>query len=107
MDEQEFAGRARTLLAQLETALEQAVAQEHELDYEWVAEGILEIDCAAGGKIVVNRHAPSREIWIAARRGGFHFRWDGEHWRDSRDGALFETRLRELVAEQTGVDVCF
>ena len=37
-------------------------------------DGILEIDCGDGGKIIVNRHVPNREIWVAARSGGFHFR---------------------------------
>jgi frataxin-like iron-binding protein CyaY len=32
-----------------------------------------EIDCGDGGKLIVNRHVPNREIWVAALRG-FHFR---------------------------------
>ena len=44
-------------------------------DVDWsLNDGILEIDCGDGGKIIVNRHVPNREIWVAARSGGFHFR---------------------------------
>jgi CyaY protein len=102
MDEQEFARRAGALFAEVEAALERA-----ELDYEWITEGVLEIEFADGAKIVMNRHGPSQEIWIAARSGGFHFRWDGEDWRDTRDGAGLKSRLGALVSEQAGVDVRF
>ena len=47
---------------------------------------MLEIEFADGSKIIVNRHGAAREIWVAARSGGFHFRWDGAAWRDTRDG---------------------
>ena len=40
-------------------------------------DGILEIECEDGSKLIVNRHVPNREIWVAARSGGFHFRARG------------------------------
>ena len=44
-------------------------------DVDWsLNDGILEIECADGSKLIVNRHVPNREIWVAARSGGFHFR---------------------------------
>ena len=57
------------------------------LDFELKAGGIVEIEFDDGSKIIVNRHGAAREIWVAARSGGFHFRWDGAAWRDTRDGS--------------------
>ena len=55
-----------TIGAALDTALENSDA-----DLDWnLNEGILEIECGDGSKLIVNRHLPNREIWVAARAGG-------------------------------------
>ena len=44
-------------------------------DLDWSEnDGVLSVDCGTGGRIIVNRHVPNREIWVAAKSGGFHFR---------------------------------
>ncbi len=67
--------------------------------------GILEIECEDGGKLIVNRHVPNREIWVAAKSGGFHFRRDGDRWRDTRSGDELGAVLERLLAEQAGLVV--
>jgi CyaY protein len=64
--------------------------------------GVLEIEFADGSKIIVTRHGAAREIWVAARSGGFHFRWDGAKWRDSRDGSELFAALSRAVSAQSG-----
>ena len=66
---------------------------------------MLEIEFADGSKIIVNRHAAAREIWVAARAGGFHFRWDGSAWRDTRQGSELFGELSKLVSAQGGEPV--
>jgi len=44
----------------------------------------------------------AREIWVAARAGGFHFRWDGELWRDTRDAQELMAKLSLLASQQAG-----
>jgi CyaY protein len=44
----------------------------------------------------------AREIWVAARAGGFHFRWDGAIWRDTRDGGELMGKLSTLASQQAG-----
>ncbi len=100
MDDSEFETLAERVLARIETALDGA-----DLDWERPGAGILEIEFGDGSKMVVNRHAVAREIWIAARSGGFHFRWDGEGWVDTRDGSGLFARLAELIRHQAGVEV--
>ena len=98
MTETEFNQLADKALSDLETALNQVDA---DIDFAFIAAGVLEIECANGSKIIVNRHAASQEIWIAARSGGFHYRWDGQCWRDTRSQVECFAALAVLLSEQT------
>lgn len=72
------------------------------LDVERVGDGILEVEFDDGSKIVINRHVAAREIWVAARSGGFHFRLDGGLWRDTRGGEALKPKLAALIRDQSG-----
>lgn len=101
----EFIASADAVLAAIGAALDRTLA-DSDADFDWSQnDGILEIDCGAGGKLIVNRHVPNREIWVAARAGGFHFRADAGAWRDTRTGETLAARLTSLLREQTGVAV--
>lgn len=99
MNETDFEARAAATLQAIEQALEKSGA---ELDFELKEGGILEIEFEDGAKIIVNRHAAAREIWVAARSGGFHYRWDGSAWRDTRDGSELFAALSKVVSAQLG-----
>jgi CyaY protein len=99
MNENDFEALSGAALERLESALE---AHATDADFELKAGGILEIEFDDGSKIIVNRHGAAREIWVAARSGGFHFRWDGTVWRDTRSGAELFGALSELVSQQLG-----
>ena len=60
--------------------------------------GLVELEFPNGSKIVVNKQPPLHEIWLAARNGGFHFRYVDKAWCDTRDGVEFFARLRQHVA---------
>jgi CyaY protein len=98
MNETEFDALAGEALQRIERALE---ASGVDADYELKEGGVLEVEFADGSKMVINRHGAAREVWVAARAGGFHFRWDGASWRDSRDGAELFAALSKLVSAQT------
>ena len=102
MNETEFNALAGAVLARIEQQLERCGA---DLDYSPVGDGVLEIEFADGSKMVVNRHVPAREIWVAGRSGGYHFRWDGRAWCDTRDGSELMAALSLLVSRQAGVAV--
>jgi len=99
MDEREFAKRADEALERIEAALE---ATGVEGDVELKEGGVLEIEFADGSRMVINRHGAARELWVAARAGGFHFRWDGAAWRDTREGTELFAALSKLVSAQSG-----
>ncbi len=102
MDEAQFAERADGVLARIEAALEESGV---DADVERKEGGIVEIEYGDGSRMVINRHSAAREIWVAARSGGFHFRWYGSVWRDTRDGSELFAALSRLVSAQSGQPV--
>jgi len=99
MDESRFNQLADEMLARIEAALADSDA---DFDYEMKPGGVIEVEFANGAKIIVNRHTAAREIWIAARSGGFHFKPEGEAWVNTRDGTLLGEVLQRCVSEQAG-----
>ena len=99
MEATDFEALASSALTQIEQALEKCDAG---LDFERKEGEVLELEFVDGSKIIVNRHGAAREIWVAARSGGYHFRWDGSAWRDTRSGAELFAALAKLIAEQGG-----
>lgn len=69
--------------------------------------GLLELTLPGGSKLILNTQPPLQEIWLAARGGGFHFRWVGGQWVDTRDGVAFWPRLSEHASAQAGVALVF
>lgn len=99
MEETEFNTLAETTLARIEQALDACAA---DIDYELQSGGVLELEFGNGSRIIINRHAAAREIWVAARSGGFHFRLDKGRWIGTRDGIELFEALSRLVSEQAG-----
>ena len=95
MNDSEFNALADQALKRIEERLEQCDA---DLDFAMISSGVLEIELPGGSKIVVNRHAAQQEIWVAARSGGYHFGWDGQFWRNTRDGSELYAQLSEITA---------
>ena len=99
MDETDFERLAGETLAAVARAVEASGAA---CECEPKGDGVLEIDFENGSKIIVNRHGAAREIWVAARSGGYHFRFDGNRWVGTRDGMDLFTCLSRCVGEQAG-----
>src|SRR5512134_3836422 len=101
----EFIAAADRTLAAIGEALDAAL-EASDVDLDWsLNDGILELECEDGGKVIVNRHVPNREIWVAARAGGFHFRPQDGAWRDTRSGAELGAALGSLLRAQAGLSV--
>ncbi len=102
MNDKEFNALADAALKKIEVALERSGA---DLDFAMVSEQVLEIEFSDGSKIIVNRHDAAQEIWVAARSGGFHYRWDGARWQDTRRDEELMAALSGLVSQQGGETV--
>ena len=102
MNEADFNALADAELARLEGLLDKC---DLDFDYELKPGGIGELEFGNGTKIIVNRHTAAREIWLAAKSGGFHFRPEGGRWLGTRDGADFYAVLSRCMTEQAGEPV--
>src|SRR5262249_24851812 len=79
MLESEFHRRADETLNRIEETLESAEPQGVECDRMGPA---LTVTLPSGRQIVVNKHTPTQELWLASPvSGGLHFTWDnGAGW---------------------------
>jgi CyaY protein len=68
--------------------------------------GLLELAFPSGSKIVINTQPPLHELWLAARAGGYHFKFQAGRWID-REGQEFFDVLTRCASEQAGKDVAF
>jgi len=102
VNDSQFNQRVDDTLEAIEAALENSGA-----DLDWdLSGGILSIECANNGsKVIINRQGPTRQIWVAARSGGYHFNYDDtdRSWR--QDNLELFTLLSKALSEQCGEDV--
>ena len=99
LDESAFHARVEAVFAGIESAID---AVGSDIDSE-ISGGILTLEFDNDSKVIVNRQTFNREIWVAAKSGGFHFRFDGAEWRDTRSGEQLEILLVRVIAEQSGI----
>jgi CyaY protein len=102
MTESDFDRLADAALERISRAIEESGA---DCDWELKAGGVLDLEFEDGSRIVVNRHSAARQIWVAARSGGYHFRHDGSCWVDTRDGSELFASLSRRMSEQSGAVV--
>ena len=103
MTESEFNELADAVFQRIELAIDDADAG---IDYD--SNGtVLEMEFADGSKVIVNRHVPNREIWLAAKSGGFHYALENERWFSQRDSSELFTKLSELVKLGSGQQLDF
>ncbi|HEY3537753.1 MAG: iron donor protein CyaY [Trinickia sp.] len=103
MSDSDYLSRAEAVLAAVEAALDDIDA-----DIEAERNGnVLTLEFENGSKIIVNLQPPMQEVWIAAKAGGFHFRYIDGEWRDTRNGTEFYAALSDYATQQAGEPVRF
>ncbi len=101
MNESEFLAAAERTLDEIEAAVEACNA-----DIDTTRTGnVLTLELDDGSKIIVNSQTPTRQLWIAAKSGGYHFEWSEGAWRDTRDSSELFAALSRLVSAQGGLAV--
>ena len=98
MTESEYLVLAEAVLNDIEIRLEN-IADSSDVDIECSRSGnVLEIEFIdTDSKIIVNTQAPMQEIWMAARSGGFHYRFNGQQWLE------FERVPKDVVSRYANV----
>ncbi len=103
MTENEFNELADAVFDRIEQAIDASGA-----DIECNLNGpVLELEFEDGSQIIINRHGPNREIWLAAKSGGFHYAHQDDQWISKRDGSELFSKLSELVKIGSGKVVGF
>ena len=107
MTDSEFMDRAELVLKAVEASCDR-------INDETVADidnqrtgGMVTLTFPNRSQIVINLQKPLQEVWLAARCGGFHYRFDGEHWMDSKGQGEFWESLSRYATEQAGQDLSF
>jgi CyaY protein len=107
MTDPEFMDRAETLLRQVETSCDRINEEsDADIDNQRVG-GMVTLTFANGSQIIVNLQKPLHEVWLAARAGGFHYRFDGEQWMDTKGQGEFFSHLTRYAGEQAGQALSF
>ncbi len=102
MTDLEYMDHAERLLAQVEASCDRINDQtDADIDNQRVA-GMVTLTFANRSQIIINLQKPLQEVWLAARCGGFHYRFDGSHWMDTKGQGEFWDSLSRYASEQSG-----
>ncbi len=69
--------------------------------------GMITLTFSNRSQIVINLQKPLQEIWMAAKAGGFHYKFNSAQWRDTKDSSEFFTNLSRYASEQAGQPLVF
>ena len=107
MTDLEFLDRAEAALKAIELACDR-INEDSDADVDnQRTGGMVTLAFANRSQIVVNLQKPLHEIWMAARSGGYHYKWDGLAWVDTKgQGELF-AQLSRCASEQAGQPLVF
>lgn len=107
MSDSEYHSRTSAVLASIEARVD-AWLQDDVVDIDAMRSGgLLELGFPNGSKIVINTQPPLHELWMAARSGGFHYKYMKDRWVDTRDGREFFDALSACASEQAGKPLRF
>ena len=107
IDDKQFHQLGAQLLHSIEVALEAADDElDLDLDVERQGGNVINIRFRDKSVIVVNTQPPLHEIWVAAKSGGYHYRWAGTVaqpvWLDTKTGKELLGDLPEFASAQAG-----
>ena len=110
IDDKQFHEQGSHLLHSIELSLE-AADDELDLDLDLERQGgnVINIRFRDKSVIVVNTQPPLHEIWVAAKSGGYHYRWAGSMnqplWLDTKTGRELLSDLSQFASAQAGKDI--
>jgi len=107
MTDLEYLDRAERLLARVEQLCD-AINESTGADIDnQRTGGMLTLAFRDRSQIVINLQKPLQEVWLAERSGGYHYRFDGSVWRDTKSGEEFYARLSASASAHAGMALVF
>ena len=106
MTDLEFLDHAEQLLKAVELACDDMNDNsDADIDNQRVG-GMITLVFSNRSQIIINLQKPLHEVWLAAKSGGYHYKFD-QLWQDTKgQGELFES-LTRYASEQAGTPVRF
>jgi CyaY protein len=107
MTDPEFMDRAETLLKAVEACCDQINDEtDADVDNQRVG-GMVTLTFADRSQIIINLQKPLQEVWMAAKSGGYHYRWMDGQWQDTKGQGEFFAALSRNASSQTGRELQF
>ena len=107
MTDPEFMDRAEAVLSAIEACCDRINDEtDADIDNQRVG-GMVTLVFANKSQIVVNLQKPLHEIWLAARSGGYHYKFDDKVWQDTKGQGEFFASLSRYASEQAACPLMF
>ena len=107
MTDIDYLDRAEALLAAVEASCDRLNEEtDVDIDNQRVG-GMITLTFGDASQIIVNLQKPLQEVWLAARSGGFHYRFDGQRWLDTKGQGEFFADLSRYASQQAGRPLAF
>ena len=107
MTDLDYLDRAESALKAVELACDR-INDESDADIDnQRTGGMITLTFSNRSQIIVNLQKPLQEIWMAAKAGGFHYKFDGMQWTDTRDASEFFAGLSRYASAQSGQSLVF
>ncbi|MFP5466719.1 MAG: iron donor protein CyaY [Gammaproteobacteria bacterium] len=107
MTDLEYLNHAEALLRRVEQTCDRINDDtDADVDNQRVG-GMITLTFVNRSQIVINLQKPLHEVWMAARAGGYHYRFDGQQWLDTKGQGEFFADLERHASDQSGMTLDF
>jgi len=107
MTDLEFLDQAERALKAIEACCDRINdAGETDIDNQRTG-GMIMLSFENKSQIVVNLQKPLQEIWLAAKRGGYHYKFVNGQWQDTKTHVELFAHLSVCASEQAQTDLVF
>ena len=101
MNETEFHQLVDIQMQNIEEAIDESEA---DIDYE-VTGNVMTLEFENRSQIIINRQKPMKEIWLASKSCGFHFKLVDDKWTCSKTGMELFEMVKEECVKHAGEEI--
>jgi len=107
MTDLEFLDQAEALLKAVEACCDRMNdSSDADIDNQRVG-GMVTLAFANRSQIVINLQKPLHEVWMAAKAGGYHYRFVDGQWQDTKGQGEFFAELSRQASAQAAMALSF
>lgn len=107
MNDSDFLDKAETLLRAVEHSCDRINdASLADIDNQRVG-AMVTLVFSNQSQIIINLQKPLHEVWLAAKAGGYHYKFDSDQWLDTKGQGEFFSCLSRFASDQAGSSLVF